>query len=76
MEQYFDETKGDLKYILEEQRRKEMGGMLPDDSKPKKKNRYNRFFKWLKHLVITNKVKSAITKDGQAVCYILCFITS
>lgn len=76
MEQYFDETKGDLKYILEEQRRKKMSGIELTNSNPKRKNRLSNFFKWIKQLFSVKKMKQAIKKDSNAICYILCFITS
>ena len=54
MEQYFDETKGDLKYILQEQKSKESGEQIPNSTnrnKPyKKKYTIYKLFLWLKHL--------------------------
>lgn len=76
MEQYFDETKGDLKYILEEQRRKEMNGIEPANLNPKRKNRFSAFLKWVKQLFGVKKLKQEITNDRALICYILCFITS
>lgn len=77
MEHFFDETKGDLKYILEEQRRKEADGTEQEGLIPKKKNSFSRFFNRLKNLLIKNKLKANISKDeNKIICYILCFITS
>ncbi|MEQ1798139.1 MAG: hypothetical protein ABL872_09310 [Lacibacter sp.] len=80
MEHFFDETKGDLKYILEEQRRKEENGTGHEAVTviPKKKNGFSRFFKRLKNLLIKNKlISSGLSKDDRnVICYILCFITS
>ncbi len=77
MEHYFDETKGDLKYILEEQRRKEGNGTGQEDFILKKKSSFSGFFKRLKNLLFKNKLKETISKDdNNVICYILCFITS
>ena len=76
MEQYFNETKGDLKYILEEERRKEANGTGQQDFIPKN-NSFSRFFNRLKNLFFKKKLKENISKDdNKLICYILCFITS
>lgn len=77
MEHNFNPNKGDLKYILEEKRRKEMNGTEPDDFILKKKKKFSMFFHRLKNLLFKNKLKATISKDdNKVICYILCFITS
>lgn len=48
MEHNFDPTKGDYKYILEEERRKQNGELLPETEKSKVKSswldRFRNFF--------------------------------
>lgn len=55
MEQYFDESKGDLKYILEEQKSKESGeqnlNSTSNNDFGKRRNTIYKFFLWFKHLL-------------------------
>ena len=55
MEQYFDESKGDLKYILKEQERKSSAeqniNSASNHDRRKKKYTIYRFFLWFKHLL-------------------------
>ncbi len=54
MEQHFDESKGDLKYILEEQIRKSSPeqniNSTSNHDRPKKKYTIYKLFLWFKHL--------------------------
>ncbi len=64
MEQYFDESKGDLKYILEEQRQKENAELHVESSQHKRLAFYDRLWNWLLSLIFKknkqNKLTSAI----------------
>ena len=65
MEQYFDETKGDLKYILEEERQKEKAEPQIELSQHKRVVFFDRFWNWLLLLLFKksrrqNKLKATI----------------
>lgn len=57
MEQYFDETKGDLKYILQEERRREKGEPSPLASKNKITDLYDRLRNRMSILLLSKSNK-------------------
>jgi len=58
MEQNFDETKGDYKYIFEEERRKEKSEVLPEPEKMQiKVSWFNRFWNFILLLLFQKSSK-------------------